>query len=157
MLGSRRTGVGKMSLGLVVVALAGGVAACAGEAQRQSDRPPAVRPGPSGPAPGTIPPNGSRITATVRGRTVWPPGSLSGVRPAVRPDRTLYSLTLEVVTSAPAAPTVENLVRPGTVIEAFSSEPLSADMIGTTVSGLAELTGTTDGTRWFVSEITPRP
>ena len=143
------------SFGFVVVALAFGVAACAGEMPPQADRPPAIRSGPSGPAVGTTPPNASRITAIVRGRTVWPPGSLAGVRPAVRPDRTLYSLTLEVVTSAPATANVENMVRPGSVIEAFSSEPLSADLMGTTVNARVELTGTTEGTRWMVSEITP--
>jgi hypothetical protein len=145
------------SHGFIVIALACGVAACAGEMQGEADRPPAVRPGPAGPPVGTMPSNASRITATVRGRTVWPPGSLAGVRPAVRPDRTLYSLTLEVVASVPAAPNVENMVRPGGVIEAFSSEPLSADLMGTTVNALVELTGTTEGTRWMVSEITPRP
>lgn len=86
---------------------------------------------------------------------MWPPGSLVGTQPAVRPNRTLYSLTLDVVSAAPAAPTLESLARPGTVIEAFSSEPLSADLVGTTVTAVVELTGTTQGTRWLISAITP--
>jgi hypothetical protein len=109
------------------------------------------------PALGTLPPNGSRVTATVRERKVWPPGSLVGTAPAVRPNRTLYSLTLEIAGAAPTAPTVENLARPGSVIEAFSSEPLSADLVGTTITAVVELTGTTQGTRWLISQIVPRP
>jgi hypothetical protein len=128
-----------------------------GEPRAAAERAPAHPPGAvaPGPALGTIAPNGSRITATVRGRQVWPPGSLAGTRPAVRPNRTLYSLTIEIVTAAPAAPTLESLARPGAVIEAFSSEPLSADLVGTTVSAVVELTGTTQGTRWLVSQISP--
>ena len=147
---------GSPAIGLVVIALASGIAACAAELHSTGERPPAVRSGPAAPAVGTMPPNASRITATVRQRAVWPPGSLAGIRPAVRPDRTLYSLTLEVVTSAAAAPTVENLARPGSVIEVFSSEPVSDDLIGTTVGAVVELTGTTEGTRWLVSDIMPR-
>ena len=143
------------TLGLVVIALASAIAACAAELHSAGERPPAVRSGPAGPV-GTMPPNASRITATVRQRAVWPPGSLAGIRPAVRPDRTLYSLTFEVITSAAAAPTVEALARPGSVIEVFSSEPFADDLMGTTVSAVVELTGTTEGTRWLVSEIAPR-
>ena len=139
-------------VGLVVIALASGVGACAGALQPGAEGPPAVRPGSAAPAVGTIPPNASRITATVRQRVVWPPGSLAGIRPAVRPDRTLYSLTLEVVTSHPAAPTLESFARPGSVIEAFSSEPFAADLMETMVSVVVELTGTTEGTRWLVTE-----
>ncbi len=122
-----------------------------------AERPPVNPPGPAAPAPalGVIPPNGSRVTATVRQRVVWPPGSLAGTQPAVRPNRTWYSLTLDVVGAAPAAPTLASLARPGTVIEVFSSEPLSDELVGRAIAAVVELTGTTQGTRWIISEITP--
>jgi hypothetical protein len=65
----------------------------------------------------------------------------------------LYSLILDVVSATPAAPTLESSAWPGTVIEAFSTEPLSADLVGTTISAVVELTGTTQGTRWLISEV----
>ena len=132
------------------------MAACAAElrpvVERGSVSPPAAA---AAPALGLVLPNASRVTATVRQRAVWPPGSLAGTQPAVRPNRTLYSLTVDVLTATPAASTLESLARPGTVIEVFSSEPLSADLVGTTVTALVELTGTTQGTRWLISQITP--
>ena len=141
---------------MVVIGLAGAIAACGAEMQPAAERAPANPPGPArAPALGTIPPNGSRVTATVRQRVVWPPGSLAGTRPAVRPDRTWYSVTLDIVSAAPAAPTLENLARPGTVIDVFSSEPLAAELVGRTIAARVELTGTTQGTRWVISEITP--
>ena len=146
---------GMVYAGLVVVGVAGGFAACGAEVRPAAERAPATLGRPAGPALGIIPPNGSRITATVRERAVWPPGSLTATRPAVRPDRTWYSLTLDVLSAAPAMPALASPAQPGTVIEVFSTEPLSADLVGTTVTAVVELTGTTEGTRWLVSEITP--
>jgi len=133
------------------------IAACAAGPPGAVEQAPAHAPvrGAQAPALGVVPPNGSRITATVRERKVWPPGSLAGTQPAVRPNLTLYSLTLEVVNAAPTVPTVENIARPGIVIEAFSFEPLSADLVGTTIGAVVELTGTTQGTRWQISQIVP--
>src|SRR5207237_2337939 len=144
-------------VGLVVAGLTAGIAACAAEPRGAVERAPARLPGAVAQAPaiGTMAPNASRIVATVRRRAVWPPGSLAGVAPAVRPNRTLYSLTLEVISSAPAGPTLESLARPGAMIEAFSFEPLGADLEGTTVTAVVELTGTTAGTRWLISQIVP--
>src|SRR5436190_24353782 len=105
---------------LVSVGLAALVTACAAEPRGAIERPPARLPAAAqAPALGTMTPNGSRITAVVRERKVWLPGSLAGSAPAVRPDRTLYSLTVEVVTAAPASSTVDGLARAGAVIEAF--------------------------------------
>jgi len=142
---------------LVVVGLIGSIAACAAGPQGTAEQSPARAPVIVAQAPpvGLIPPNGSRITATVRGRRVWPPGSLTGTRPAVRPNVTLYSLTLDVATAAPTAPTVENMARPGEVIEAFSFDPLAEDLVGKTITAVVELTGTTLGTRWLISRIEP--
>ena len=144
-------------VGLVVIGLVGGIAACGARGGPAAERAPASPPGPAAPAPalGIIPPNASRVTATVRQRAVWPPGSLAGTQPAVRPNRTLYSLTLDVVSATATAPTLESLARPGAVIEVFSFEPLAADLVGTTVTAVVELRGTTQGTRWVISEITP--
>jgi hypothetical protein len=144
---------------IVVIGLGGGCAAAGTRAASEhslaaptspaAEVPPAV----AAPAIGIIPPNGSRIIATIRQRTVWPPGSLVGTPPGVRPNRTLYSLSLDVLSAAPAMPTLGSLAQPGTIIEVFSSEPLPADLVGTTVTAVVELTGTTQGTRWLILEI----
>ena len=135
-----------------------GFAACVASAPQSDERAreaPAPHAAPARRAVGIIPPNASRITATVVQRSVWPPGSLSGVRPAVRPDRTHASLTLEILSAAPVDPAVGSQARPGMVIEAFSPEPLAADLVGTVITAVVELTGTTLGTRWLISGIDP--
>ena len=63
----------------------------------------------------------------------------------------------DVGSSAPTSRDVENFARPGETIEVFSTEPLSADLVGTNVTAVVQLTGTTEGTRWILTEITPRP
>jgi hypothetical protein len=105
------------------------------------------------PALGEMPPNASRITAKVLMRSVWPPGSLVNSVPPVRPDRTLYSLTIELETSAPLSPSVSSLAESGTVIEVFSTEELLAALVGKHITATVRLTGTTGGTRWMISEI----
>jgi hypothetical protein len=145
---------------LVILALAAGLVACAAPAPRAPGPAPSVvapRATAASPALGLIPPNASRITATVTRRTVWPPESLAGVQPAVRPGRTLYSLSLELSSVTPLDPEVSSVARPGTVIEAFSFEPLAAELVGTGIGAVVRLTGTTEGTRWMISDIGPRP
>ena len=113
----------------------------------------AQRPPSAAPALGLIPANASRITATVLISSVWPPGSLAHVPPAVRPDRTLYSLTLRVLTAAPADPSVSSRAQPGDLIEAFSGTAPDADPLGQRITAVVRLTGTTLATRWEISEI----
>lgn len=105
------------------------------------------------PALGIVPPNGSRITAKVLKYTVWPPGSLSSTRPAVRPNQTLYSVTLEIQTSAPVQTDLSSVAQPGSVIEAFSFDLLPAGLTGKTVEAIVQLTGDTMGRRWQIANI----
>jgi len=105
------------------------------------------------PAVADIPPNASQITARVVKRSVWPPGSLANTLPAVRPDRTMYSLTIDIETSAPAIPSVSTLAQVGSVIEAFSSDELTEGLVGKQIRATVRLTGSTQGTRWAISEI----
>ncbi len=105
------------------------------------------------PAVAEIPPNASGVTAAVLQRTVWPPGSLANVRPAVRPNLTLYSLTIEIQAAAPDNPDLPSLARPGMTLEVFSLENLAADLVGKKITGTVKLTGTTEGTRWQISNI----
>lgn len=148
----------RVILGVVSLGLAAGIAACVAEVRPSSERS-AVGPreggGPTR-ALGVMPSNASRVTAMVRQRATWPPGALAGRRPPVRPDRTWYSLTLDVVSSAPTSRDVESFARPGETIEVFSAEPLSAELVGTNITAVVQLTGTTEGTRWILTEITPR-
>jgi hypothetical protein len=109
------------------------------------------------PAFAEIPPNTSQIMARVIKRSVWPPGSLANVVPAVRPDRTMYSVTIQIETSAPAIPSVSSLAQVGSVIEAFSSEKLPEELVGKKIGAVLELTGNTQGTRWVISEIRVDP
>ena len=105
------------------------------------------------PALGITPPNGSRITARVLKYTVWPPGSLSGTRPAVRPNQTLYSVMLEIQTSAPVQTDLSSVAQPGSVIEAFSFDLLAAGLTGKTIAAVVQLTGDTMGRRWQIANI----
>jgi hypothetical protein len=102
---------------------------------------------------GIMPPNASRIKAKVLKDTVWPPGSLTGTRPAVRPNRTLYSLTLDIQTSAPVQRDLSSVAQPGSVIEAFSFDVLPAGLTGQTIEAVVQLTGDTMGMRWQISNI----
>ncbi len=109
------------------------------------------------PALGEMPPNASRVTATVLRRTVWPPGSLADVRPAVRPNRAFYSLTIETQSAAPDSPDLPSLARPGMTLEVFSSESLSAHLVGKKITATVQLTGDTQGTRWQISNLQVLP
>jgi hypothetical protein len=141
--GPHALGCAALSL-LGLLGVAGGLAGGAVHAQR----PPSVAP-----ALGIIPANASRITATVLISSVWPPGSLGHVPPAVRPDRTLYSLTLRVLAAAPADPGVSSRAQPGDLLEAFSGLAPDADLLGQRITAVVRLTGTTRATRWEISEI----
>lgn len=104
-----------------------------------------------------MPPNASRVFATVRKYSVWPPGSLQNTRPPVPPDQTLYSLTVEIHTSAPEKSDLDSLARPGVVIEAFSADVLGTDLVGKRIEATLELTGDTRGVRWRISNVRVLP
>ncbi len=109
------------------------------------------------PKPRPVPPNASRVTATVNIYSVWPPGSLKGKNPPVPPDQTLYSFSLEILTSAPESPELESYAwRPGIVIEAFSAEPLAPGLVGQKIEATLTLTGEPPhDMRWLISNVHP--
>ena len=127
----------------------GRVAAEPSPAQDRSDRSP-----PTPPPPRQVFPNASRITGTIHKYSVWPPGSLKGKKPPVPPDQTLYSFRLEVLTSDRVSPELgSHAWPPGIVIEAFSAEPLSPDLVGKQIEATLTLTGDREGVRWFISNV----
>lgn len=105
------------------------------------------------PPPASVPPNASRISASVRERSVWPPGSLRHATPPVLSDQTLYSLIIEIHTSDREDSALDSLARPGMVIEAFSSGVLASDLVGKKIQATLKLTGDTRGVRWRISNI----
>lgn len=138
---------------LLAVALTVGGAFCQGCAT------PAVSPPASAqvatPPLGIIPPNASRITATVVRQMTWPPGTLDNVRPPVRPNQTLYSLTITIETAEPEGSDVSSIAPVGTTIEAFSSAPFPADVTGKRIEATLKLMGDTQGSRWWISDLRP--
>lgn len=108
-------------------------------------------------APAQVPPNASRITATVRNYSVWPPGSIHGTLPSVPLDKIHYSLLIEIRTAEPVRTDLRSLARRGIVIEAFASSVLEADLVGRNVRAILMLTGSTDGVRWWLSEVHAMP
>src|ERR1700694_2162328 len=82
----------------------------------------AGEPGSSGgPAsPGEVSPNASRIVAEVLKRSGWAAGTLPVPPLPSNPDRTVFSLTLSLVSTAALAPEYDNLAFPGSTVEAFS-------------------------------------
>ena len=109
------------------------------------------------PPPAPVPPNASRVSATVRTRTLWSPGSLQNTTPPVPPDQTLYSLKVEVHTSVPQNLDLDSLAQPGIVIEAFSSEVLPSELVGKKIRATLKLTGDTQGVRWWISNVRVLP
>lgn len=105
------------------------------------------------PSPAPVPPNASRITATVRKYSVRAFGGSPHTIPPVPSDRTLYSLLVEIQTSEPANPAQDSLARPGLVIETFSGEVLGPDLIGKQIEALLKLTGDTRGVHWWISNV----
>ncbi len=118
-----------------------------------SQQPPQVAP----PPPAPVPPNASRITASVVRHSVWPPGSLHGPLPPVPADQTLYSLRVEIHTSAPENSELPSLARNGIVIEAFSSDTLAAGLVEKKIEATLKLTGDTRGVRWWISNVRALP
>ena len=110
------------------------------------------------PAPGVVARNGSRITATVLARKVWPAGKLEDVRPFVPAGQTFHSVELEVLSAEPAAPGVDHLVAAGRKLEVFTEHVIPADAVGKTIATVITLVGDTAGLRWMTEgdvSITP--
>ncbi len=110
------------------------------------------------PPPAPVPPNASRIIALVRKPTVWPPGSRQDVSPPTlsdetHTDRTLYSVTVEILAVDPTQPGLESMAQPGVVVEAFSLEELMPDLAGKKIAAILQLSGDTGGVRWWISQV----
>ena len=73
------------------------------------------------------------------------------------PDGTvLPSLTIEIQTARPARQDIA--MGPATgVIEAYSSAPLPAGIVGRRIEAVVTLVGTTRASRWLISEIRTLP
>jgi hypothetical protein len=145
-----------MSRAVVAAVLA--VGACAspvGQAPppaAQAPAPGGVRSG-TGPARAIVPANASRVTAVVLKHTTYLPGTLAAP-PPVLPSATYYSLTLDVRSATAARADALSLAQPG-VIEAFSQQPLPADLDGRRVDAVVRLAGDTLGSRWLLVELHP--
>jgi len=113
--------------------------------------PPAPAGGP--PAPAIVPTNASRVTARVVAHATYAPGTLPAP-PPVSMTAPYYSLTLDVISAAPADAGRIGLAKPGT-LEAFSLAPLPTDLDGRRVEAVVQLVGNTQGSRWFIVQIHP--
>ena len=82
------------------------------------------------PHPSRLPPNASRITAMVRKYAIWPLGSVKDRGPQSSAGQTLYSVTVEIETTAPESPDLTSRAQPGMVVDAFSSNVPSPDLVG---------------------------
>lgn len=138
-------------LGAPALVASGTLSACVRSPQVAA----ASQPAPA--APGPIPPNASRVVATVLGRAVRPPGSLRHLVPSVPSDRTLYTLTIRIHEAAPASPQLESYAQPALTIETFSPEEPSPDLVGTRITATLTLTGSTDGVRWWIADVRAVP
>lgn len=87
----------------------------------------------------------------------WPPESLRGMRPAVPAGATLYSVTIAVQAAKQNLPEVVRAAGPGMEIEAFSAVPFPSALTGRRIAATVELTGTTLGRRWMVTQIEELP
>jgi len=105
-----------------------------------------------GQAPSAVSPNGSRVTATVLARKIWPPGSLHNVRPLVPDEQTYYSLQLRILTSNPLREDLNHTAEAGSNLEAFSEEVIPDTIRGKTICGTIVLTGDTQGLRWLLKD-----
>jgi hypothetical protein len=106
-------------------------------------------------APAPVPPNASRITATVRHVGAQ---ATEGTSTAPAPsDRPLSSLTIDVEVSAPASSELQSFAVPGQRIEALSRETVPVDLVGQRVEATLSLAGDTRGVRWWISDVRRRP
>lgn len=101
-------------------------------------------------APGGVPPNASRVTAVVVAHKVWPPGSLTNVRPLVSPTDTFHSVDLKILTSEFGVPNLSHLAPVGQTLSVFSGKTIPDDIVGKKIEANITLTGSTEGTRWML-------
>jgi hypothetical protein len=104
--------------------------------------------------PGRVPPNASRIVGTVLKYTVWSPEALQKAIPPVSTDQPLYSVTLQILASEAESSVVDSLAMPGSVIEAFSPTPFTADIVGKRIHAIIRMTGDTNGAHWDIANVT---
>ncbi len=109
------------------------------------------------PPPARVPPNASRVVATVLGQSVWPPGSLANTLPLVPADQTFYSLRVDVHAVEAGQPALESFGRRGMVVDAFSEDPLGSDLAGKKIEATLKLAGDTRGVRWWISNVRVLP
>jgi hypothetical protein len=103
-------------------------------------------------APGPIFPNESRVTAIVRARKVWPPGSLDKERPFVPQTKTHWSVALQVLTATPGESGLQHFAQADKALEAFSDQPIPEGIVEQKIAATLTLTGDTRGTRWVLKE-----
>ncbi len=140
---------------MVAVLAVGACASPVGQTAPRAAEPsaPGGAPRGSGPARANVPANASRVTALVLKHTTYLPGTLAAP-PPVLPSATYYSLTLDVRSATAARADALSLAQPG-VIEAFSQQPLPADLDGRRVDAVVRLAGDTLGSRWLLIELHP--
>jgi len=100
-----------------------------------------------------VSPNASRVVADVLKRSVWAPGALPVPPLPSNPDRTVFSLTLSLVSSSALAPEYENLAFRGSTVEAFSCAAVPAELTGKRIEAVLTLVGEVRTPRWWISDI----
>lgn len=105
------------------------------------------------PNPAPVPPNASRVTGSVLKYSFWSPGTLQNTTPPLPSDQAFYSLRMEIYTSRPENPELQDLSGPGMVIEAFCSDILTSDLVGKKIEATLKLTGDTRGVRWWIANV----
>jgi hypothetical protein len=115
-------------------------------------------PGPAGapPPPGLVPSNASRVVADVLHYSVSPPPAPRDT-PPVHPEHVRSSLTIIILASADQSLGQSNLAVPGSTVEALSCGALSPGLTGKRIEAILTLTGDTQGTRWWISNVRVLP
>lgn len=107
-----------------------------------------------GPMPSAVPPNASRITATVLARNVWPPGSLEKERPPLPEGESYWSVELKIATSEAVAGKAQ-IAEAGSTLHAFSPATIPEQLVGQKIAATVILTGDTSGVRWMIKDLQP--
>jgi hypothetical protein len=66
-------------------------------------------------------------------------------------------VTLSVLSSSAQAPEYENMVLPGSTVEAFSCTVMPPDLTGKRIEAVLTLAGNTRATRWWISHVRVLP
>jgi hypothetical protein len=105
------------------------------------------------PSPAPVSPNASLVTATVLKYSIWDAKLFKDKRPTVLPGQVLYSLIIEIESSAAVSAQLQHLAQVGATYEGFSVDPLGVDLFGKRIQAILKLTGDTRGVRWALSDI----